>query len=61
MIDEQSPASGHDYASNRGAIGAGRYTSGDRAIGVGLHESQRDIVFHLNSKNNYIKKQHIKP
>ena len=23
MIDEQSPASGHDYASNRWAIGAG--------------------------------------
>ena len=23
MIDEQSPASGHDYASNRSAIGAG--------------------------------------
>ena len=25
MIDEQSPASGHDYASNRWAIGAGLY------------------------------------
>ena len=31
MIDEQSPASGHDYALDRSAIGAGVETSG---IGV---------------------------
>ena len=28
MIDEQSPASGHDYASNRWAIGAGHDVQG---------------------------------
>ena len=33
MIDEQSSASGHDYASNRSAIGAG-WTTG----GVGVDE-----------------------
>ena len=26
MIDEQSPASGHDYALDRSAIGAGKIT-----------------------------------
>ena len=29
MIDEQSSASGHDYASDRSAIGAGDVSVGD--------------------------------
>ena len=32
MIDEQSSASGHDYASNRSAIGAGPYMTGPGAF-----------------------------
>ena len=32
MIDEQSSASGHDYASDRSAIGAGYYFLGGGGI-----------------------------
>ena len=32
MIDEQSSASGHDYASDRSAIGAGRIPGGECLI-----------------------------
>ena len=43
MIDEQSPASGHDYASNRWAIGAGVPPSGFELV-TQWSEAQHDTA-----------------
>ena len=44
MIDEQSSASGHDYASDRSAIGAGNRIS----VGVRVLKTVKTVAQQLN-------------
>ena len=49
MIDEQSSASGHDYASNRSAIGLASNFEEDTALNVRVGWVRKNAILPLGS------------